>query len=89
MEITQERLEREHGINLIVTAPTVEYQVRTTDGAVTLVDNPARLPDEGRIEAIEEPFILAAIHMPDEFLGAVMSLCEDRRGHATRLEVSR
>jgi GTP-binding protein LepA len=80
MEITQERLEREHGINLIVTAPTVEYQVRTTDGAVTMVDNPARLPDEGRIEAIEEPFILASIHMPDEFLGAVMSLCEDRRG---------
>ena len=80
MEITQERLEREHGINLIITAPTVAYQVRTTDGAVAMVDNPSRLPDEGRIEAIEEPFILASIHMPDEFLGAVMSLCEDRRG---------
>ena len=80
MEITQERLEREHGINLIITAPTVEYQVRTTDGEVAKVDNPSRLPDEGRIEAIEEPFILASIHMPDEFLGAVMSLCEDRRG---------
>jgi GTP-binding protein LepA len=80
MEITQERLEREHDINLIITAPTVAYQVRTTDGAVALVDNPSRLPDEGRIEAIEEPFILASIHMPDEFLGAVMSLCEDRRG---------
>jgi GTP-binding protein LepA len=80
MEITQERLEREHGINLIITAPTVAYQVRTTDGAVALVDNPSRLPDEGRIEAIEEPFILASIHMPDEFLGAVMTLCEDRRG---------
>ncbi|HVN30272.1 MAG TPA: elongation factor 4, partial [Candidatus Binataceae bacterium] len=80
MEITQERLEREHDINLIVTAPTVEYRVRTTDGEVTMVDNPSRLPDEGRIEAIEEPFILASIHMPDEFLGAVMALCEDRRG---------
>ncbi len=80
MEITQERLEREHGINLIITAPTVAYQVRTTDGEVTMVDNPARLPDEGRIEAIEEPFILASIHMPDEYLGAVMALCEDRRG---------
>ncbi len=80
MEITQERLEREHGINLIITAPTVAYQVRTTDGEVTMVDNPSRLPDEGRIEAIEEPFILASIHMPDEYLGAVMALCEDRRG---------
>ncbi|HXN84827.1 MAG TPA: translation elongation factor 4, partial [Candidatus Binataceae bacterium] len=80
MEITQERLEREHGINLIITAPTVAYQVRTTDGAVAMVDNPSRLPDEGRIEAIEEPFIIASIHMPDEFLGAVMTLCEDRRG---------
>ncbi len=80
MEITQERLEREHGINLIITAPTVAYQVRATDGEVTMVDNPSRLPDEGRIEAIEEPFILASIHMPDEYLGAVMSLCEDRRG---------
>ncbi len=80
MEITQERLEREHGISLIITAPTVAYQVRTTDGAVTMVDNPSRLPDEGRIEAMEEPFILASIHMPDEYLGAVMALCEDRRG---------
>ena len=80
MEITQERLEREHGINLIITAPTVAYQVRTTDGAVAMVENPSRLPDEGRIEAIEEPFIIASIHMPDEFLGAVMTLCEDRRG---------
>ncbi len=80
MEITQERLEREFGINLIVTAPTVAYRVRTTDGNLAMVDNPALLPDEGRIEAIEEPFILASIHMPDEFLGAVMSLCEDRRG---------
>ncbi len=86
MEITQERLEREHGINLIITAPTVAYQVRTTDGEVTMVDNPSRLPDEGRIEAIEEPFILASIHMPDEYLGAVMALCEDRRGQQRDLK---
>jgi len=80
MEIAQERLEREFGLSLIVTAPTVAYRVKTTDGQVTMVDNPALLPDEGRIETIEEPFILASIHMPDEYLGPVMSLCEERRG---------
>jgi len=80
MEIAQERLEREFGINLIVTAPTVAYRVRTISGELTTVDNPALLPDESTIEAIEEPFILASIHMPEEYLGAVMKLCEDRRG---------
>ncbi|HUA33112.1 MAG TPA: translation elongation factor 4 [Candidatus Binataceae bacterium] len=80
MEIAQERLEREFGINLIVTAPTVAYQVRNSAGKTTMVDNPAFLPDENSIEAIEEPFILASIHMPEEFLGGVMALCEDRRG---------
>jgi GTP-binding protein LepA len=80
MEIAQERLEREFGISLIVTAPTVAYQVRTVTGVLTTVDNPSLLPDENAIEAIEEPFILASIHMPEEYLGAVMKLCEDRRG---------
>ena len=80
MEIAQERLEREFGINLIVTAPTVAYQVRSISGDVKTVDNPTLLPDENAIEAIEEPFILASVHMPEEFLGAVMKLCEDRRG---------
>ncbi len=80
MGIAQERLEREFGINLIVTAPTVAYRVRSIGGETTMVDNPALLPDENGIEAIEEPFILASIHMPEEFLGAVMKLCEERRG---------
>ncbi len=80
MEIAQERLEREFGLNLIVTAPTVAYRVRHTDGSVTMVDNPAMLPDENAIETIEEPFILASVHMPDEYLGPVMGLCEERRG---------
>ncbi len=80
MEIAQERLEREFGLNLVVTAPTVAYRVKTTSGAMTMVDNPAHLPDENTIEAIEEPFIMASIHVPEEFLGAVMALCEDRRG---------
>ena len=80
MEIAQERLEREFGINLIVTAPTVAYRVRTIPAMTMMVDNPALLPPENSIEAIEEPFIISSIHMPEEFLGAVMKLCEDRRG---------
>ncbi|MGZ3621245.1 MAG: translation elongation factor 4, partial [Candidatus Binataceae bacterium] len=80
MEIAQERLEREFGLNLVITAPTVAYRVRKQDGEVLMVDNPSRLPDESTIEAIEEPFILTSIHVPQEYLGAVMSLCEERRG---------
>jgi GTP-binding protein LepA len=80
MEIAQERLEREFGINLIVTSPTVAYRVRAINGDVLTVDNPAFLPDENAIEAIDEPFILASIHVPEEYLGAVMKLCEERRG---------
>jgi GTP-binding protein LepA len=80
MEIAQERLEREFGIDLIVTAPTVAYRVKTTAGETTMIDNPTFLPPENTIEAIEEPFILTSIHMPEEFLGVVMNLCEERRG---------
>jgi GTP-binding protein LepA len=80
MEIAQERLEREFGLNLIVTAPTVAYRVKTTGGAVAMVDNPSMLPDESKIESIEEPFILATIHTPTEYLGPLMKLCEERRG---------
>jgi GTP-binding protein LepA len=80
MDIAQERLEREFGLNLVITAPTVAYRVRKYDGETVMVDNPSRLPDEPAIEAIEEPFILASIHVPQEYLGAVMNLCEERRG---------
>jgi GTP-binding protein LepA len=80
MEIAQERLEREFGLNLVVTAPTVAYRVRTTAGESLVVDNPSRLPAENEIDAIEEPFILAEIHLPESYLGAVMRLCEERRG---------
>ena len=80
MDIAQERLEREFGLNLIVTAPTVAYRVRTTSGETVVVDNPSRLPPENEIEAIEEPFILVEIHLPETYLGAVMRLCEERRG---------
>lgn len=80
MEIIQERLEREYGLSLITTAPTVAYRVKTTDGQTIVVDNPAKLPPAQRISSIEEPIIRAHIHTPVEFLGSILKLCEERRG---------
>src|SRR5579885_1363345 len=80
MEIAQERLEREFGLELVITAPTVAYRVTTSAGETMTVDNPSHLPDESAIETIEEPFILASIYVPDEFVGALLTLCEERRG---------
>jgi GTP-binding protein LepA len=80
MDIVRERLEREFGLSLIATAPTVAYRVTTTSGEQMMVDSPAKLPEEGKIEQIEEPYILAAIHVPETYLGGVLSLCEDKRG---------
>ncbi len=80
MEIIQERLEREYGLELITTAPTVVYRVTKTDGEVLHIENPTRLPGPQAIEKMEEPNILATIHLPTEYLGPVLSLCEGRRG---------
>jgi len=80
MEIIQERLEREYGLSLITTAPTVIYRVTKTDGAVVMVDNPSNLPSPQYINFVEEPFILATLHLPAEYLGAVLALCESKRG---------
>ena len=80
MEIIQERLEREYGLDLITTAPTVVYEVVTRDGQTLTVDNPARLPDPGRIAAIREPIILARILTPQEHVGPVLTLCMEKRG---------
>ncbi len=80
MDIVQQRLEREFGQSLIITAPTVRYRVRTRDGQTLVIDNPARMPEAGNIDAIEEPYILATMHVPGDFLGAVIGLCEARRG---------
>ena len=80
MEIVQERLEREFGLDLITTTPTVEYTVVTHDGRTVLVDNPALLPPAQEFERIEEPFILASIHLPTDYVGNVMALCQERRG---------
>jgi GTP-binding protein LepA len=80
MDIVRERLEREFGLSLISTAPTVAYRVTTTAGEQMMIDSPAKLPDAGSIEMIEEPYISAAIHVPESYLGAVLKLCEDKRG---------
>ena len=80
MEIVEERLEREFGLELIVTAPSVKYRVMKTNGDIIDVDSPARLPDPGQIEAIEEPVITATILTAPEFVGAILQLCQDKRG---------
>jgi GTP-binding protein LepA len=80
MEIIQERLEREFGLQLITTAPTVVYRVHKTDGAIVTIESANQLPELQFIDHIEEPFILASIHVPNEFVGGVLALCEDKRG---------
>ena len=80
MEIVQERLEREFNLDLITTAPSVVYRVTKTDGTVLMVDNPLNYPDPGSIELAEEPFVRAQIMCPQEFVGNIMELCQDRRG---------
>ena len=81
LEIIRERLEREFNIDLITTAPSVIYQLHMTDGKIVEMHNPADMPDVMKIDHIEEPWIRATILVPDEYLGAVLKLCEDRRGH--------
>lgn len=80
MEIIQERLEREYGLSLITTAPTVKYKVITTKNEVLEVDNPNKFPDAQYIERIEEPYILAHIHTPEQYLGNILTLCQEKRG---------
>ena len=80
MEIVQERLEREYNLSLITTAPSVVYRITDTQGAVLLVDNPAKLPPVQKIVKFEEPVLTCHIHVPNDYLGAVLKLCQDRRG---------
>ncbi|MEM1381724.1 MAG: translation elongation factor 4 [Pseudomonadota bacterium] len=80
LEIVRERLEREFGIDLITTAPSVVYHMYKTDGTMEELHNPADMPDAVHIDHLEEPWIKATILVPDEFLGGVLKLCEDRRG---------
>ena len=94
-EIVQERLEREYRLNLITTAPTVRYRAVLRSGEVREVESPAALPSPADLERIEEPMILATIHTPAEYVGAVLALCQDRRGtqksmahHGSRVQIS-
>ena len=80
MEIIQERLEREFQVDLIATAPSVIYRVETTDGKTTEIDNPSKLPDPARIANLFEPYVRIDIHVPSEYVGNVMKLCEEKRG---------
>ncbi len=80
LEVVQERLEREYDLSLILTAPSVKYKIIMDDGSELAIDNPALYPDPSGIESTKEPFIRAAIIVPDRYMGAVMKLCLDRRG---------
>jgi GTP-binding protein LepA len=93
-EIVQERLEREYDLSLITTAPTVRYRVVLNSGETIEIESPAALPSSDAINRIEEPVILATIHVPSEYVGAVLALCQERRGtqkdmthHRTRVQV--
>jgi GTP-binding protein LepA len=86
MDIVQERLEREYDMELITTAPTVVYQVLTKDGTVTEIENPSKLPDPSTIEEIREPIIRATIIMPHEYVGPVMTLCNEKRGSQVNMQ---
>lgn len=87
MDVVQERLERDYGLELIATAPSVIYHVFLSDGTMMEVDNPARMPEAGRISHIEEPFVKAQILVPDAYVGSVMELCQNKRGTYVNMEV--
>ena len=80
MEIVQERLEREFNMDLITTAPTVIYEVVMRDGTMIMVDNPSKMPDPSRIEEVREPIVTVNLYMPQEYVGAVITLCTQKRG---------
>lgn len=86
MEIVQERLEREFNLDLITTAPSVVYNVTTTEGQDLRIENPASLPDPTKIAAMYEPYIKATLHTPKEFVGGILKLCEDKRGIQLKME---
>jgi GTP-binding protein LepA len=86
LEVVQERLEREYGLSLILTAPSVRYRIRLRDGSEITIDNPALFPDPTTIEFTLEPFIRATIIVPDRYMGAVMKLCLERRGTNTNYQ---
>jgi GTP-binding protein LepA len=87
MDVVQERLEREYNLDLIATAPSVIYHVYLSSGEMMEIDNPAKMPDASRIDHIEEPYVKASLMVPNEYIGAVMELCQDKRGIYKTMEV--
>lgn len=86
MEIIQERIEREFNIDLITTAPSVIYEVTMTDGEMLKVDNPANMPEPQKIETIEEPYVKATMMSPNDYVGAIMEICQNKRGNFVNME---
>ena len=86
MEIIQERIEREFNIPLITTAPSVIYKVTLTNGEVMEIDNPSNYPEAGKIDFVEEPYVKAAIIVPNDYVGAIMELCQNKRGEFINME---
>ncbi len=86
MEIIQERLEREYRLDLVTTAPNVVYRITTASGEVLEIDNPVKMPPPGKIEKTEEPYVAATVMVPKDYVGAVMELCQDRRGVFRNME---
>ena len=87
MDIIKERLEREFKLALIPTAPTVVYRVTKNDGKIVMVDNPAKLPDIQEIQRIEEPMIMASLITPEQYVGALIAFCQERRGIQKEIEL--
>ena len=83
LDVIQERLQREYGLSLLLSAPSVRYRITLDDDEVQMIDNPADYPDPGRIAKSEEPYIKASIMMPERYVGVVMELCRDRRGESS------
>jgi len=86
MEVVQERLEREFDQNLVITAPTVVYRVVKTDGSVMMLHNPSQLPGPQEVASIEEPIVRASIHLPAEYIGNVLKICQERRGTQVEMD---
>lgn len=86
MEIVQERLEREFNLNLITTAPTVVYRITRNDGTILMLENPSGMPDPTQITKMEEPYVKVTLHTPTDYIGALLKLCEDKRGIQLRMD---
>ena len=86
MEIIEERIEREFGIELIATSPSVIYNIELTDGSLLKIDSPVKMPDKSKIKDIQEPYIRTNIFVPSEYIGSIMELCQDKRGNYISME---